>query len=323
VRLRVWEKWAVKANQPESGLPEYLAEYCYKDLRLRPSPTDKQWRRWLEHGDVLLLFDGLDEITGEPEFEAVLRSTLAAFPRCPTIITCRTVSFEQHKALCEEFSVFTLDGLDNRGRDAYVRAYPARQANFDASKLIEQLNRQTAMRPLAANPLLLMLICFVVDDARLVALPATRGELFDLAIDRLLRGRNKRAEVTYPGGKRDLRLVRKRRIVERAALELFAGQNQQRLLTVDEETLVDALTRAVKIEGLGYAADVADALLDDLLHNSGLLRGDEDAGYFFLHLAIQEFLAASALARLVNAKGWESMLRLGKHRRPVREWVDK
>jgi HEAT repeat protein len=323
VRLRVWEKWAVKANQPESGLPEYLAEYCYKDLHLQPSPTHKQWRRWLERGDVLLLFDGLDEINGEAEFEATLRSTLAAFPRCPTIITCRTVSFEQHKALCEELPVFTLDGLDDRGRDAYVRAYPAQQANFDASKLIEQLNRQTAMRPLAANPLLLMLICFVVDDRKGTALPATRTELFDLAVSRLLRGPKKRVKVTYPGGKRDLRLIRKRRIVERSALELFAGQDRKRLLTFDEETVVDSLTRAVKIEGLGSAADVADALLDDLVHNSGLLRGDEDAGYFFLHLVIQEFLAASALARRVQARGWDVMLGLGTTRRTVREWVDK
>ncbi len=325
VQLRLWEKWAVKPNEPESGLPEFLAKYCYKETLLEPTPTADQWRRWLKHGDILVLLDGLDEVNGEPEFAAAVRSALVAYPRCPTVITCRTVSYEQHQALCGEFPVFTLDGLNDRSRDAYVRAYPARHSRFDAPGLIEQINRLPAMRPLAANPQLLMLLCFAVDHSSEIELPATRGELFDPVVDRLLgRVRKRRVPVTYPDGDRRIPLSSMRRIVERIALALFGGTDQQRRLTVDPETLVKVVTEAVRLEEYKKAtAEVADALVADLVHNCGLLRGNDDTGYFFLHLAVQEFLVASALARLVNAKGWDSELRIGKSRRPLREWIDK
>ena len=45
------------------------------------------------------------------------------------------------------------------------------------------------MRPLAANPLLLSLICLVVDSSHNLSLPATRGQLYNKAVDRLLKGR--------------------------------------------------------------------------------------------------------------------------------------
>src|SRR5207253_1876058 len=152
---------------------------------------------------------------------------------------------------------------------------------FDAGNLIEQLNRQPAMRPLAANPLLLSILCFVVDDPQSkVDLPATRGELYDQAVDRML-GLPRRVPVQYPSAKPDLPLIRKRRMLERAALTLFADlDRQERKLTFDQATLLDALERAAAAEGLAGPADVADALLHDLTQNSGLIRGEKDQEYF-------------------------------------------
>src|SRR5262249_48281409 len=149
---------------------------------------------------------------------------------------------------------------------------------FNAGRLIEQLNRLPAMRPLAANPLLLSIVCFVVDDPnRKVELPTTRGELCDRTVDRMLAWRGG-TQTTYPGREKGLPRIRKRRLLERAALRLLAGLDlQERKLTFDEATLLDALERAVLIEGLASPEDIADVFRDDLLQNSGLIRGDDDS----------------------------------------------
>jgi len=302
VRLREWEAWAVKSNEPDYSLADYLAAF-YRQRSVSPAPTAAQWQRWLERGEVLLLLDGLDEISGNKSFLEALKNALTNFKDCPTVLTCRTVSYEQHKSVCPDLPVFTLSGLEDTQRDAYIRAFPAEHPDrYKPDALIVQLNRTPQMRPIAANPLLLSIICFVVDDPNGVTLPATRAELYDKAVDKLL------TRVRVDEARSGLRTHRKRRILERAALTLFAGMEQQRQLTFDEASLLDALTNAAEQEG--YRADpasVADALLDDLIHNSGLLRGSRDGGYFFLHLTLQEFLAACALAQRANTEGWQAI----------------
>jgi predicted NACHT family NTPase len=57
---------------------------------------------------VLLLLDGLDEVESKPPFVTALKVALSLFTACPTVITCRTVSFEQHRILCPDFAAFTL-----------------------------------------------------------------------------------------------------------------------------------------------------------------------------------------------------------------------
>ncbi|MBV7333595.1 NACHT domain-containing protein [Chloroflexi bacterium TSY] len=289
VRLRDWEVWATKRHELMS-LPVYLAER-YRDLN--PAPTATHWRDWLQRGDVLLLFDGLDEINDHSSsFRETLKRAFANFTACPMMLTCRTVSFRQHQALCPEFPVFTLGGLDDSQRNLYIQHYPAHYPDrFKPNDLIDQLNHTPQLVPLAANPLILAIICYVVDDPRGIELPATRGQLYDKAVDKLL-ARFRGVDVSRTTAP----LIRKRRILEHASLILFAGVEQQRHLTFDEEILVDALSAGTQVEGLSNPIDVADALLEEFVHNSGILQGNNESGYFFLHLTLQEYLAASALA---------------------------
>ena len=320
IQLRAWEAWAVKPLDPEASLAEYLAE-CYKHLS--PAPTITQWNFWLQRGEILLMLDGLDEIVGHEFFTIALKRACSTFKHCPIVLTCRTVSFQEHRTVCPDFPVFTLAGLEDEQRDAYIHAFRARhRERYIPEALVDQLNRLPQMRPLAANPLLLSIICFVVDDPHGVTLPITRGALYDKAVQKLLR--RTRVTVMYPGSKQKLPLIRKRRMLERVALTLFAGVEPQRHLSVDQGQLLDALTAAAQAEGLAHAADVADSLLDDLTHNSGLLRGDPENGYFFLHLTVQEFLAGAALARLVDdGPGWTAQLTIGERVWMVQDLVDK
>ena len=120
-------------------------------------------------------------------------------------------------------------------------------------------------------------------------------------------------------------LIRQRRILERAALELFLVRGQGRQLIFDQAALLGALERGAQAEGFMSPVKVADHLLHDLPLKPGILRGDSEQGYFFLHLTIQEFLAASALARLVNETetGWKTVVPVDPKKRNVCDFLDE
>lgn len=61
----------------------------------------------------------------------------------------------------------------------------------------------------------------------------------------------------------------------------------------------------------------------DLTQNSGILRGSSEHGFFFLHLTVQEFLAAGAIAKAVNQQGWEAPLPLSSNPTSARKLISR
>ena len=316
IRLREWEAWAAKEGTQEESLPHYLTEH-YK--MLSPAQHAAQWQRWLHKGEVLLLLDGLDEIEGKPFYLSVLKTALVTFNECPTLITCRTVSVEQHQAVCPDFPLFTLAPLAPDQRDAFIKAFPAKyRDHYDPDTVIAQLTRAPQLLPLAANPLLLSIICYVVDDVNGVV-PTTRSELYARALERLLTRPPQRVEVRYPG--EEPTGTEKLAVLERVALNLFAKHDRK--LTFTGEELGQELKWALSEAGYGAApAPWANALRVDLVANSAILRGNPTQGFFFLHLTIQEFLAAAALAKIITEKGWQTLVEIAGTPVSARQLVD-
>jgi len=139
------------------------------------------------------------------------------------------------------------------------------------------------------------------------AIPTTRGELYTRALERLLTCPPQRVEVRYPGEAPTG--TEKLAILERVALNLFAKHAHK--LTFTGEELGQELKWALREAGYGAApAPWANALRVDLVTNSAILRGSPTQSFFFLHLTIQEFLAASALAKIIAEKGWRTIVEI-------------
>ncbi len=318
LRLREWEAFVVARVGSTQHLPAYLTQqYSHLDA----APHEWQWRRWLHNGEVLLLLDGLDEVQGDSSFLTLLTTTLTTFMACPVVMTCRTVSFEQHRTVCPDFPLFTLAGLDQAQCDAYIRAFPAEYpASYDADSLTQRVGETPQLAALAANPLLLSILCYTADTPTPTPLPTTRGELYGHALEKLLQFRAQRVATSYPG--LEPAAHEKLAILQRAALYLFAADNRQ--LHFSGQALTQALKLALSEEGYGDAAALwANALLSDVLHNSGLLRGHAKQGFFFFHLALHEALAATALARSVNNNGWQTTLTIAGKRVALKTLIDK
>lgn len=310
IRLQDWEAGTTREGLPEQDLVGYLT---MKYQRLNPAPSDKLWKAWLHRGEVLLLFDGLDEIEGKALFINIFKRMLTDFPQCSAIVTCRTVSLEQHRSLCPDFPVFTVAGLSPGQREAFIRAFPGRSStHYNPEQLIEQLKHLPQLSPLTANPLLLGVICYVGATLEKSALPTTRAELYDKVAGLLLERNPKRVTVHYPG--EEPSLAEKAAVLGRVALQLFMAGGRR--LTFTDQELTEAFKQALSEEGYGEApAAWANALRKDVEQNSGIMQGNPRQGFFFFHLTVHEFLAASALANIVNKNGWETPIQ--KSGKPV------
>jgi hypothetical protein len=313
VSLRLPE-WA------RAGCPADLPAYLHVRHASRPEfPSREQWHEYLERGDACLLLDGLDELELAEDEKNQFREAFTLWPHCPVVITCRTVSFEQFQGLCPAFDVFILGGLDSDNRNRFIRAFPAAHpGNYDPEQLIAELDRLSGLQALASNPQLLAVLCYVVDDpVQQVQLPATRAELYDRAVDKLLAERRHPVSSGLEAG--DLRDM-----LERLSLRMFAEYGRKVLL--GREDLNRVLREALRLGDSHKDRKRLKAVKKELTRNSGILRGEETRGYFFLHLTFMEFLTASRLGKLINdpRHGWDKPLRLGgRSWLSLRQFVDR
>ena len=181
---------------------------------------------------------------------------------------------------------------------------PSIPTNTRRTRLIDQLDRSSQLHPVASNPLLLNVICYVSDGFTTATFPTTRIALYQQVVEKLLTRRPKRVEVRYPGEEPDSH--EKMALLGWTALHLFTRGEQH--LTFTSQELGQTLKQALSEEGYGNApAPWANALRTDLIQNSGLLRGSPEHGFFFLHLTVKNFSLRQSLLRL-------SMNGDGKHR---------
>ena len=296
--LREWEAMAT---------PNYcdLAQYLHSLGRDYPDVSVAQWRQWLQRG-VFLIADGLDELRSRTDrfYEQLIRE-LGDYGNCPLVLTCRRVSFEQYKELEQTWPVFRLGKLTHAGQEHYIKNYPHKYCHYNGDGLWLQLRSNPAMQLLASNPLLLSIICFVVDDRdKEILLPETRVFFYRKAVAKLLQRKRSEAEqniCNWPQA--DIR-----QFLENLALSLFLADERG---LIREELLSTYAARSG--QPLDYSKSETNACIADLNHNSGLLRqannlSDDEPSYLFLHLTFQEYLAATALARLINEHGWGAVI---------------
>ena len=323
-----WQSQNIHGKSLSAFLTCYFQNHCHPTNR---APDQAQWESWLESQKVLLLLDGLDEIQSDAiaGFERDLKTLLSQYGQW--ILTCRTISFGHLKGLLpSDTSVLTLEGFDETSRNRFIRTYQQKfcvnsNNRFDAERLIEQIDQSPDMQTIAATPLLLSMLCVLIDEQG-IDLPASRSELYRALVDKRFEERRPSQNGSdYPQtapdneGKLD--------ILAHAALQLFAknslGQTHlsfsSRHFQKELAAAVDKLPLADK-QNKGWV----NAFIQDLIHNSGLIRQDGDSKRFsFFHLTIQEYLAAKALAQEINDNGWDSEINIGGKNRTIRNLVDK
>lgn len=269
----------------------------------------------LEAGEVIVLLDGLDEIADDGRRAWAARAVAlfqSRFPQSRVVLTSRIYTYREPCLLPPPFRVATIQPLDNEAADEFVvRWYRAAllqgselagneqesSAEDRSRQLVQALGRRPRLREIAANPLLLTMIC-VVHQHR-YRLPQQRAELYKECLLLLLeQWEQRRAEGGAAGLAAELGIpdqTDRLALIQPIAYELqVCGREEATNREVRRWLLERFLELAAgdRQRTLG----LIDRFLNFLEGRSGLLIArDIRDRYAFLHKTFQEYLAAREL----------------------------
>ncbi|MER5980071.1 NACHT domain-containing protein [Streptomyces sp. NPDC001857] len=259
--------------------------------------------RQLLSGRAMILVDGVDEVAA-PQRQAVrewLKGIIAQFPDIRVVVTSRPAAATVGWLRTEGFATAFLEQLSPASLRALVQHWhnavrdcadlpcpPERLPAYEA-KLLARLESAPHLRALAATPLLAAMLCSLNIDRE--ALPRDRMGLYAAALDMLLETRDAKRNVpsarTIP-----LEREQKTRILQDLAWQLSASGRVELPKPMVERLIADRLT------SMPHVRVGAEAVLDALLHRSGVIREPVPGRIDFVHRTVQEYLAAKQVADL-------------------------
>jgi len=285
----------------------WLSSYVQREYHLSDATTFLE--RELGNGKILLLLDAIDEskaVTPDDQTTAyqrileLIQRLQQHYPKIPIVITCRKAAWSNGlEGTLSGFQV--LEVLDYSWEDiqSYISTWFTLSENSSQGEkdiaqerkitLTKALKDNVRMRLLAANPLLLSLICGVSE--RLIDPPERRVTLYEKCTKWLLeewdgrRGINRRN--VFPSEHKENLLCE---------LALYYHQKRQRYFRKEE--LVNQI--AVFLPKIGIEVEKASDVLQELIENQGLIHEEGIGWYGFPHLTIQEYYCARALRRPNN-----------------------
>jgi formylglycine-generating enzyme required for sulfatase activity len=261
-----------------------------------------QARGLLDTGELLLLFDGLDEVV-DPRDRIELVTSIAKLPgayggpgaKNPAVIACREKAWERGRAFAM-FDKVLIRQMSADKRQAYLqrwcRAVWGERGDEVLAALTRALRTSRAAQEMASNPQTATMLAV---RASLGPLPQQRVLLYDQIVGYALES----DRLARHGSEAQLR-----KHLVALALEVQSGtdkltENRASLL-LGRRLVPNPSPEVTKSE----LRDHGNALLQDLELHTGLVTiepsaaDDNNAGVRFTHRTVQEFLVASHFADL-------------------------
>jgi NACHT domain-containing protein len=276
-----------RLNDSSIALEEQLvAEFARNDF-----PNAARFvNRNLQQGSLILLLDGLDEVSSAARARAVqsIRDLGSAYPRCLIAITCRDAVYRDDLAA---FVDGVLDLVEFDDQQILSFLYPwqaAMPADRSVQHLMQTLHDRPRIMALARNPLLLTIIAYLYTDTPNV-LPHSRAEFYRQATDVLLR--------QWHQERNNFEARAKRLVLQHLALFNHDSiQHSQDRRSLPFQAVLTEVRGILPSLNLNPEKDTRP-ILDEIVERSGLLLAiDGGEAYQFGHLTLQEFFAASELS---------------------------
>jgi hypothetical protein len=305
-------------GRPDLDIVDYVVEIARGFLGV-PGCDREFLEYYLEVGEAVLLFDGIDELP-DPQFKRVVRDKIHAllcrYPGNTTLVTSRIVGYEKEVRYegigfsHHQVARLTLPDIEGFVNNWYrARIDNEQDRALHAGDLIRIVHHDDcrAIRDLAENPLLLTIICLVhrID----AVLPDERVVLYQKCTETLLN--------TWHAWKFKIEHQKSRNKVERrnrARMEFIAHWMHAAMGTQDKgmravvpyEDLLDILAEYIAVfDKPRYEAprELAEIFLRFVRERAGLLIEAGDRQYSFVHLTFQEYLTATFLRKSGEAGG--------------------
>ncbi|WP_411835544.1 NACHT domain-containing protein [Pseudomonas chlororaphis subsp. aurantiaca] len=307
-------------NRKNLPLLDYILEVAKADFNMN-GLNESFFSYYIESGQAILLFDGLDELPSK-EFKSTIRQRIDSFansfPTNTVIVTSRLVGYEAETRFDDTYGHFRVAKLKISEIEKFITDwYAARiddavEKTKNSADLIKIITHpdSDSIRELARNPLLLTIVALVhrID----AVLPDQRVVLYQKCTETLLN--------TWYNAKRQDEETAKGRIERRNRLriEAIAYWMHRRSLkgkarsVAPRVELIEFLTNYISenetirdIDDL--AEDQAETFVDFIKNAAGLLIEAGDGLYSFIHLTFQEYLCATHLASFGEKDGASSI----------------
>lgn len=313
-------------SQKNKSLIDYIQESIQGDFSLK-SADFEFFEYYLESGQAILLFDGLDELPSSQFKKDVrdrIRTLITTYPGNTTVVTSRIVGydnpfrFDEKEFVHQRLTHLQLPEIEQFIKDWYrVRIENKRERNANVNDLIRILRDKAhiAIRELAQNPLLLTIVALVhrID----AVLPDERIVLYQKCTETLLNSwhtwKYRDTEVRNRG-KVERRNRRRMEAIAYWMHCLSGGTETNQRAVVPYADLRKFLTEHIdKTEKIrdrdNDPEDLADEFLEFVKKRAGLLIEIGDNQYSFVHLTFQEYLTASHIISSNEKEGvsgiWE------------------
>lgn len=276
----------------------------------------------LQAGEVLVMFDGLDEVAQAGERRKRLLECIEGFVNsysdCRFLVTCRVYAYQQKQWQIPGFAAAKLANFKRGQIIRFIRRWYRHSPEFDsvaAQQRANKLKQAILLRPtlfeLASRPLLLSLIAYL--HANRHELPDRRAALYErlleLLIDEWEKARFKTEDAEAALQRQQYSLAEFlqigqdaiRLVLQRLAFRAHAGQDSQHNGTADisAKDLIYELSCVARKEGKQISEwELTEYLRDrvGILYQRGG-SSEKDAIYTFPHRSFQEFLAAGYFRR--------------------------
>jgi hypothetical protein len=239
-------------------------------------------RGLLASGQLLLLFDGLDEIADEQRLRAreALLAISARYPRANIVVTTRPVLYQ---SIGGSFHEYVIGGVADTAWYSMATVLLRASGVRKPEDFLRQVEQSPPLRELARNRLLLAMLIAVYQHT--ATLEQRRVDLIRRAIDIMVeRWDTTRGVVASPLRGSDLHLF----LTMLAEEMLGAGQ-----LALTEQQVAVVIRNLISKTGTSVEPRV---ILQTALGRTGLLQ-EKSGRYEFSHRMFFEYLAAEAVVR--------------------------
>ncbi|MFM9267616.1 NACHT domain-containing NTPase [Tychonema sp. BBK16] len=270
----------------------------------------------LKQGRVLVLLDGLDEVTGKngKKITEEIKKFARDYPQVQVIVTCRTQSFTGEmdwKSLRFQF-VEVADFNEGQVRSFSEHWFKTVMGDESAGlakakEFLEQLFLESnkPIRELTITPILLSLTCAVFYKTG--KFRSKRSQLYEEGLELLLEKWDKSRAIDRDEIYRDLSVERKLELLSFLAVKKF----EQEQYVLFEQAEIEGYIA----EFLGIGQRDSRAVLEAMEAQHGLLIERAQKVWSFSHLTFQEYCTAYSFAKIHsrNSEGKATLQALAHH----------
>ena len=258
---------------------------------------------YLENGQSLVMFDGLDEIFETADRRRVIQEIAGfaqRYPRARIIVTSRPIGYKEQVLRESGFAHFGIQDLDDEQIETFIRGWftltfpqQRQQADQRIKRVLGSVRQSKSIRLLAGNPMLLTIMALL---AREEELPRERAKFYEKAVEVLCHhwDANRNLELSED---RYLNADDKKALLRRIAMRMQSGEAGLKGNFIQEDDLEQEIQDFLIDEH--WQTDVAEAkkasrrMIRQLRERNYILCLRGPHLYGFVHPTFLEFLTAA------------------------------